>query len=168
MKKIVVRKKVKVMDNTFIAPLSIQGPIDRPIMLRMEQIKLLVLHNYKVFEVLKDGREVRLDAGNYNKNNGGSESSAIQAVETQFTTGHKNDSKVETVVSKPKLTPAQIRAAFEASKNRSKLEASKQNSNKNRGLNSLKSTTEVNKTKLQYDNNKWKKNKHKADPIVEK
>lgn len=95
MKRLVQRKRVKVLDSVMIYPLGIQGPIDKPALLKIDQICELVMSGYQVTEVLDDGSEIKLDASNYDVDHG--EGSIINTYEANFGIGHKNDKKVETI-----------------------------------------------------------------------
>lgn len=98
MKKLVNRKHVVIHSKGFIAPLGITGPIDRPILLKVEDVRKLVMGNYSVEEVLKNGKHVKLDVSNYEKENGeGDNRSIVRTYEANFGAGHKNDKKVETI-----------------------------------------------------------------------
>lgn len=70
MKRVVKRKKIIILHKGVIHPLGISGPHLVPYWETTDVINKLIMGNYKVAEVLKDGTQIRLDYTNYDRENG--------------------------------------------------------------------------------------------------
>ena len=97
--KILMRwKKVTVRTSGYIVPLAAKGPIKDPQRVNMDLIKRLVMEGYRVYEHLKDGRIVELNATNYDKENG---DPADPSMETEYATvrrlGYHNDKNIVSI-----------------------------------------------------------------------
>lgn len=91
MKLKITRKQIVVKNSGYIRPLKVTGPIDSPIAIPLETIALLLQNGYKVYEVLKNGAEIKLDLINYDKINAGEENTTMSTTyEPRFSNNRKS------------------------------------------------------------------------------
>ena len=101
MKKVIKKKLIIIPHKGLIHPIGSSGPHLVPYYEDVEVINKLIMGNYKVTEILKDGTEVPLDYMNYDKENGDPDNpSMIVTYETARNSKQKRklkDSRVITV-----------------------------------------------------------------------
>lgn len=66
---LVRRKKIVIPYNGYIAPLKINGPVDIPYMETYDNIANLLMAKLPVYEVLNNGKKVKINLLNFDKTN---------------------------------------------------------------------------------------------------
>lgn len=84
MKRVIKKKRIIILHRGLIQPLGISGPHLVPYWETTANINKLIMGNYKIAEVLKDGTEVILDFTNYDKENGDPDDPSMQVSYEQY------------------------------------------------------------------------------------
>lgn len=100
MKKVIKKKLIIIPHKGLIHPIGSSGPHMVPYYEDVEVINKLIMGNYKVTEILKDGTKVPLDYINYDKENGDpNDPSMIVTYETARSDKQKRKIKDSRVIS---------------------------------------------------------------------
>lgn len=169
MKVLVKRKKIIIPYKGLVAPFAITGPIDNPYMEDVEKIHELVMRNYPVVEILKDGTRVKLNVTNYDRENGeGSNASMVISYEARGSKSRNKDNSVISIGEDDMVENKVAKMIANSTDTMSKNIVTDIES-KN-GVTSINATVkaEPNRINVDSDKNAKKKNKHFIDSGVPK
>ena len=93
----IYQKKIIVPFTGLVGVLGCSGPIDVPFYLPVEKIGEIIAARYPVVEILKNGRKVKLDMSNYDKENGEKGNESMEVSFQRVNRKKKNDSMVNEI-----------------------------------------------------------------------